>query len=300
MRVAGFLLVLLLHLPVAASAQPGIPAPQHVGPTAGEHVLFAGANALIGGVAAGVVRMARGGGFREAFPTGALGGGVTYAGKVIVTHDLPAAGLLGRSVASLGGSITRNASAGEAALQRLLLPLGPVRLHFEPGQRKWPRLSVDLPGIAAFGWAMIAHDDIRWDLGESLSSGAIVGHVEGDDWDVSRLGHNMAGTILLGPNHAQYSQLGQRRILGHERLHSLQYDQSYLLWGDALDDLIVRREGGGAGLWSHLDPGFHVIGILLAQEAIVYKSQPWEIEARTLSPLDNAESGTPGVGLHSP
>ncbi len=293
--VAIALLLTLMASPQLHAQRPGgggvaVPAPPSGAGTAaqattGEHLLLSGVNALLGGVTAGTLRVLRGGSFREGFSGGALGGGVTYVGKIVVLRDVPAAGLMGRGIGSLGGSITRNAGAGLAPLERLTLPVGPVRLHFEPQRRLAPVVTLDLTGAAALAWTIISYDELEWDVAESLAAGTPVGRLRSTDWDASRLARNYAGTILLSPGYSAAGRLQRQRILGHELVHTLQYDQSYLLWGDPLDRLALRRDHPD-GIRHHLDLGLQTIAVLLAQRAIPYESQPWEVEARLLSPLE--------------
>ena len=193
-------------------------------------------------------------------------------------------------VARVGELATGTLGRPRIVLERLTLPVGPVRLHFEPQRRLAPVVTLDLTGAAALAWTIISYDELEWDVAESLAAGTPVGRLRSTDWDASRLARNYAGTILLSPGYSAVGRLQRQRILGHELVHTLQYDQSYLLWGDPLDRLALRRDHPG-GIRHHLDLGLQTIAVLLAQRAIPYESQPWEVEARLLSPLEPESIG---------
>lgn len=105
----------------------------------GQELVTAGINALLGGATAAGMRLIRGESASEswsAFWTGTLGGGVTYAGKRVAVERFGGAGFLGRELATVGGSMVRNASAGRGVLEELVLPVGPVRCG---RASTWPR-----------------------------------------------------------------------------------------------------------------------------------------------------------------
>ena len=137
-------------------------------------------NSILGGVSAGVVRIVKGDPFSDAFSDGffrgALGGGITYAGKVVASRSFSGAGLLGRQVAAVGVSTTANAADDIGFFDRVVLPLGPL-----PGRlvvrRHDSRLSLhpqaDLISTVAVIYGLMA-PNYSPDWGESLSGGSAV------------------------------------------------------------------------------------------------------------------------------
>ena len=200
-------------------------------------VAFAGANALIAGISAGVVQELRNGSFRDGFARGALGGAVAYGGRRVAAQKFWGAGLLGRQVSAVGISITRNAADNEPVFRELWLPMGPVTVELNRGARFTVSARADL---FASGWLLAAalDDRLEFDLEYSISSGAPVFRAPGyrlrsDDRAVA--GMAVGGIILL----ARHSDdLPPDDILAHEKVHVLQYDFAQLLWGDPLEEFI--------------------------------------------------------------
>lgn len=94
---------------------------------------FLSANALLGGITAGIVSHLRHGSFSTGFTRGALGGAVAYGGKRTAAAGFAGAGFLGRQLGAVGGSITRNAALDIGLLDTLILPVGPLRIFVDPG-----------------------------------------------------------------------------------------------------------------------------------------------------------------------
>ncbi|HSL71144.1 MAG TPA: hypothetical protein VK864_12940, partial [Longimicrobiales bacterium] len=135
-----------------------------------------GANALFGGLTAGVLQELRGGSFKDGFTRGVLGGSVTYVGKRVAGRRFDGAGLAGREISAVGASIVRNASAGRPTFESLILPLGPVNFHLSPKTRDL-FVSLDVIG-AAFLVYGLAEPELHFQVGESISAGAPVFHTD--------------------------------------------------------------------------------------------------------------------------
>lgn len=245
-----------------------------------------GANVLINGLSAGVVQKVRGGSFQDGFTRGSMGGAVVYGGKRIAVQGFAGAGLLGREVAAVGTSISRNAADGLPSLSRLMLPVGPVRLylHLEDGVRVQAR--ADLTSVGATVYGIIA-PELRWDAATSLSAGAPVfraknlllrghGDAEGGATGITRTGVIYLSDII-GVDFEQERS--------HEQVHVLQFDQVFWLWTSPAEQWALRRLPGGSMIADVVDPNLSQL-FVQGLGAIAFKNylnRPWEVEARFLS-----------------
>lgn len=246
--------------------------------------LTAGAlNALLGGVTSAALRFVRGEPVWDAFWQGAIGGGLTYAGKRVAVERFYGAGLVGRQVASVGGSVTRNAAAGRGALDELVLPAGPVRLYISD-RGITPRL--DLATLVTAGAFMLTYD-ARLDPGASLSAGALI--FRGDS---PMPGLTSAGAMVVW---SDMPSTEGPRLMAHERVHILQYDQMFLSWGEELERWTARQAPAGlGGALDHFDFGVSVLGIGTGLSlALTYRARPWETEAYFLAQRAYPVSGGP-------
>ena len=268
------LAVLAATLPRPAGAQDGA--------DVGGQLATLGANALLHGLAAGVTRELRGGSFLEAFPRGTLGGAVAYAGKRVAVRRFDGAGLLGRELAAVGASLSANAAAGRGSLQRLVLPLGPLRLQLRSDSGPHLRIKLDLHSLA---WAAYAasRPQLRFDVRRSLSAGAPVFVADGyrlrSGEDDRLAGIAPAGNVLLSD-----AQGSGQWVTGHELVHVLQYDQEQQLLSEPVQAWLARRlpHGPAADRWLDVDPvGLLVYPVVLLSRA--RRGLPWEREAYFLN-----------------
>ena len=283
---AACIVALAALLPTPAAAQCGgfleEPCPLDAPRWVGEFTSLS-ANALLGGVTAGVLQRIRGGSFPRAFVRGALGGSAVYAGKRIAAERFAGAGLLGREAAAVGLSIVRNAADAVPVLDRLVLPAGPVRLYVRPGARA---VHAKLDALA-FGWMLygIAEPELSFDWSESLSAGAPVFFTDGT---VIRTGADSAhaagitesGVILVAGVPA-FGPSFRARSLAHERVHVLQGDQVFAQWTDPLEDALLPGLPYGRTFDRYVDVGLstgvlQLLGVLFPD----YENRPWELEAR--------------------
>lgn len=242
-------------------------------------------NAVIGGAAAGLLELLRGGSFRDGFTRGALGGAVIYGGKRIAAQRFDGAGLIGREVSATGASMVRNAGEGRGLLQRVMLPVGPVMLYVDPWAPR--RLRVHLDAVAA-GWILYAvgRPELHFDLGRSLSAGVPVFLTHNE---LIKSGRDEAsglaepGTVLLadvpiwGPVYAT-------RTGAHERVHVLQHDAIFLTVIDPVLDRVLPHLPGGGWLDRRVDINLseqllQVLGPLFGG----HDARPWEVEADYLA-----------------
>jgi hypothetical protein len=181
---ASLLAAVLMALPldVAAQCRPDpdggeaecpLDAPRWVG-----QFTSISANAMIGGVTAGLTQYIRGGSFSRGFVKGMLGGGMVWAGKLVAAQRFSGSGLAGRELAAVGSSMVRNSGLGQGLLEELVLPVGPVRLYVRPGA---PTPVVPKVDVVASAWLAygIVESELDFDAVESISSGAPVFRTDG-------------------------------------------------------------------------------------------------------------------------
>lgn len=239
-----------------------------------EQELTVGAvNALVGGVTSAALRLVRGEPAWDAFWQGALGGSLAYFGKRVAVERFYGAGLMGRQLGSVGGSMIRNASAGRDLLQELVLPAGPVRLYISD-RGITPRL--DLATLVTAGAFMVTYD-ARLDPAASLSAGALIFRGE-----TPMPGFTGAGATVVWP---EIPSNEEPRLMAHERIHILQYDQIFLSWGEQLERWTTEQAPPGlGGILDHFDLGLGPLGIRTGLAlALDYHARPWETEAYFLA-----------------
>jgi hypothetical protein len=255
-----------------------------------EQFRILGVNAALGGLTGGLRQWRNEGSFRDGFLRGALGGAGVFAGKWIAASEMPGAGMVGRTTAAVGASITRNASEGQPTLHRLILPVGPVRLHWFPTEGS-TYFSVDALAVGSVLATILSPTmDLDFDSGRSLTSGTPVFLAR--NWQPRWGWHGLhrPGAIVLRGDREGPPWVDDRgrdpfldRALAHERVHMIQYDQAYILWGDPAETWIMRRLGAGPGLTRHVDFSLHAFPFFLVDRVMDYDDLPWEIEAHTLS-----------------
>lgn len=268
--VVPALLVLLTAVPAEASAQDESTVEFN---WSTEARVF-GANTLLGGLSAGVAALLRGDPFVPAFTRGSGGGAMIYAGKRLVVDSRSGAGLLGRQVASIGGSIIGNEVSGRGSLDRVAFAFGPVRAYVghEVDGIDW-RLDVVAVGAVVYGMTQGAH----FDLGRSVSSGAIV--IRGSEIGPLALPgtifDNGSRGIISGTDRPDY-------VWAHEKVHILQYDQSFLSLGRPLEDWMGGQSPSLGSLFRHLEFNLPILATAAwvgLRVIPVHANQPWEKES---------------------
>lgn len=244
------------------------------------------ANALLGGLTAGIGSAVRGGSFDDAFVRGLLGGGVVFAGKKLAVQRAPGAGLAGRQVAAVGASIIRNAADRRPMMQRLIVPVGPVRLYVRTDSVASLRAKVDLTSAATLVWAIAAP---RWefDVAETLGAGTPVFHERMDHRpDRDRVASVLGGNVLLGRRAGRFPP-DPGAAFAHERIHVLQLDHLFTTLADPLEDWVVPKLPGGAFVHRYADINTTILLLSPLVLAIdEWQRRPWEIEANLLSGLE--------------
>lgn len=273
----------LLIVPVGAAAQsPGLVDGQ-TGPSGGwtEDVVYTAANALLSGVVAGLFRaFSDDGSFGEGFRAGAAGGVVTYGGKLLAAQRFGGAGLLGRQVASVGGSLVSNARDGRGAFDRLTFQLGLGRLYWDRvGSRVAFRPDVVTLYYTALG---VASSGVELDGFRTLSAGTPVfvtrpGSTALDD---NAAGRAYGGVIVMDVN----ATIGLADVAAHERVHVLQYDQQFSLWGEAAERGLLSLFGPGvADVLGRADLSIGLLPFVPFIDSVSHDDNPFELEAAHLT-----------------
>ncbi len=242
-----------------------------------------GVNALLGGVSAGVLRELRGGSFKDGFFRGAVGGSVIYVSKRVVAGEFDGAGLFGRELGSIGGSVVRNAGEGRGMFSELVLPVGVARVYVNT-ERGSVRV---LPDLTAIAWTIsgIQERGLNIDWGQSLSAGTPVFIAQNkllllNEDSTHAAGLTSSGVIFLSDVPA-FGANARRINLKHERVHMVQEDQLFLTITDPFEDwLISRIPYAGGFLTRHVDINLATSLLnVLAGQMPKFIDRPWETEA---------------------
>ncbi|NJD10775.1 MAG: hypothetical protein FIB01_10215 [Gemmatimonadetes bacterium] len=254
---------------------------EHYPTWAGELAAF-GANAVLGAISGGIMQELKGGSFRQGFTRGFAGGSVIYLGKRLAVERFEAAGLVGRQVAAVGGSMVRNAGEGAGVLEKLYLPVGVGRLEVRPRAGKL-QFTPDLTAIGWTVWAM-TQAELTIDRAASLSAGALVFRTDnqvlrqhGDTLTSSGITNSgviyIVGIPALGPVVA-------RKQLAHERVHVLQQDQLFLTVTDPVEELLLRQLPFAGRYATRVDVNLSTELLRrLARWFPKHLERPWETEA---------------------
>jgi len=246
-------------------------------------VAFLAANAVLGGVGAGLLQELRGGSFRDGFAAGALGGAISYGGRRIAAQHFSGAGFTGRQVSAIGSSIMRNSGARQPLLSHVVLPVGPLLVDVRRGERTTFGARVDISAAAAVAYAL-ADDRVGLMWEESLSAGIPVfraphHQVFSDDQRLTGL-HN-GGIVLIGLDAATQ----QASVLAHERVHVVQADFLRDLLSTPAEHALLQRIPGGERLLRHAEVNIVadvVRNLMVRAFGWSWEERPWEIEAEFL------------------
>ncbi len=247
--------------------------------SATKYAITIGSNVVLGGLTAGIGEHRRRGSFWRAFGRGALGGGVAFVGKQVSAARFTGAGLLGRQVTAVGGSMVNNATAARPLFARIVLPLGPARVYAQPGSPDPVHVKLDAAGLIGIGYAA-TRPAARLDIETSLSSGAPVFEV-GDEWG-HRAAH-VAGVILMTDHTIPREG---RSALAHERVHVGQYDFAFLAWSEPVEQWMADRGGMIGKLHRYVDLSANIAVFGALNFVVPAQVSPWEQEAYLLSGMN--------------
>lgn len=243
-----FALLLLLMARPGAAQQPDHPEKDSF--AQGTAVL--GANAMVGGMTAGIRAWIEGRPVGPAFLQGAIGGSLMFAGKRIAVEHGDLAPFTGRMVAALGSSIVAHATT-PPLLDTLHIAAGPFRFRF--GRATWK------PGVSFAVWdaatlaILAAAEETTFDWSRSFSSLTPVfitrnATIERDGERV--MGYEIGGTVVLDGTGAADDM---DAVFNHEIVHVAQYDFAWLNLGRHVDTWIRATAGIDAmPSWLFLDP----------------------------------------------
>jgi len=240
-----------------------------------------GANALLGGVSGGVTQKLRGGSFSDGFLRGLAGGAVIYGGKRIASERFGGAGLVGRQVVAVGASMVRNAGAGDATFESVVLPVGVGRLYLSRGGGM--RFRADLMTLGWLAYAL-QEDEVVLDGGMSLSAGSFVFRtrgttvgLEGDSVHASGIAET---GILFIADVPAFGRDYARRTFEHERIHVLQMDQIFLTMTNPVEDAVLTRVPYLRRVEPYVDVNLSSMRLHAPSARIPdHRDRPWETEA---------------------
>jgi hypothetical protein len=249
-------------------------------------------NAALGAVTAGLGRLAAPeegrsiGTVLRGAAWGSVGGSIGFAGKWIASGGASHGGLAGRQVSAVGYSMVQGAAFGESPLEKIVLPLGPLRINAlaagpDSGRSfggRTLRVKVDLATAAGLGYELL-QPGTRFDPGLSLRAGApvFIGR------SVPAGSRYRAGEQFLGIIRVTPSQPDEDVVLRHEIVHVIQYDQRQIQWGARADRALLVRMRNGDAIARRVDLGLFELAWGAATLGIPYDTRPWEREAQLLT-----------------
>jgi hypothetical protein len=251
-------------------------------PTWVGHFTTLSANAVLGGLTGGIIQELRGGSFQNGFTRGALGGAVIYSGKRITAERFFGAGLIGREIAAVGASVVRNASDGIGSFDRLILPVGFMRVYWDRAHSRFhAKVDVYSAGLVAYA---IVEDNLELDARASFSSGAAVFRTDNEVIAFGTGEQHAAGVsrggIVLRSYVPGWGKEFLDRALAHERVHVAQDDQLFITLNDRLDDWLFTKLGPARPLSRYIDLNGSSEFLRLVARAIPrHADRPWELEA---------------------
>jgi hypothetical protein len=240
-----------------------------------------GANAVIGGLTAGIAQASDRKPFWRGFVLGALGGSVVYSGKLVGGESFPASGLLGREISAVGSSMVANAATGRATFDQIVLPVGPVRVYIQPRSSTPLQAKVDVANLAVTAYTA-AQPGLEFDWRSSLASGTPVFI---DYADRPWLARQSAAVIVvrardLPPESRRESM---NNSLGHERVHVAQQDFNAIVWGGLAERKLLQQVPHGGQIHRFVEFRIDLLPWAAANALIRYELRPWEWEAHFLT-----------------
>ncbi len=244
------------------------------------HATALGVNVTVSALTAAVSQKIKGKSFWKGFAGGALGGTISYAGKAVIAQEFDGAGLLGRQINGIGASIVNNAAADQNLVERLVLPVGPIRLHVYPLTMNF-RAKLDVTNLAIAGYTA-TQDNVVIDWNASLLSGTAV-FVDYNErtWSGRHRGGVMVSRHHIGP--PGYAETQMSLVLRHERVHLAQYDFSSIVWGEPAERWLMERIPGGRVMHRYLDFRLDHIAWIGVHHLAGGEITPLESEAKLLS-----------------
>lgn len=214
---------------------------------------------------------------------GALGGGLAFTGKRVAAERFYGAGLVGRQVNAIGAALVGNAASDRGLLSTVAFPIGPVRIYVERSDKLRIQPKLDLASSIVTIYAA-TRPGMRWDPSASLSAGALVYRTRDRYGGPSTSAKHSAGVIWIevDEDHWQADSHYAQFLIGHERVHVLQYDLAHHLIAFPLQESLVGWLPALAPVDQYVDLGLVSPFWALANGIIPYEHRPWEREAAIL------------------
>lgn len=156
--------------------------------------------------------------FREALKSGALAGGLSHAGYCIAGNN-PELALIGKALAQKGSLTTRRSADGLPVFDRSLAThweLTHSFVHFEWNGK--PRVEVDAINAGFSAYYFASGHPYKFDAKRTLLSGSLV--FQNLSPPPRLLGYYVPGVVWIDAR-----RVDEKRILGHELVHSLQAER---------------------------------------------------------------------------
>ena len=239
------------------------------------------ANFALGALTAGTWSAARRKPFWRPFWRGGAAGTVGFVGKRLLDGGDPLSWWAGREIAAIGSSEVVNAAEGLPFLQRVVLPVGPIRFHLDRLAKRKVVPKLDLVSTIA-GVVVASRDGARFALDESLATGVIVFIVPEESRTV---GTHAAGIVTVSevlPDANFPPLLSKRTVISHEMVHAAQYDFVFTAWSDGAQRAMARKFRALEVVSRYVDLNLSLPVQLGLNELIEYEKRPWETEAGTL------------------
>ena len=273
-RSAAIVAALLCVATTSSAQSTGAPNPTSV-------IKVATLNIALGALTAGTWSAARRKPFWPAFARGGVGGAVIFAGKRLIGGGDPLSWWAGREIAAVGSSEVINAAEGLPFLQRIVLPVGPIRFHVDRLARRKVVPKLDVVSTIA-GFVVASQDRARFALDESLATGVIVFVVPEDSRTV---GTHAAGIVTVSevlPDGNFPPLLSKRAVISHEMVHAAQYDFVFTVWSDPAQRAMGNKVPAVGFVSRYIDVNLGLPVQLGLNALIDYENRPWEREAGTL------------------
>lgn len=191
--------------------------------------------------------------------------------------------------------MVRNAAVDRQLLSDVILPVSPTRLYIRPGDHSPLRIQLDIAATVSLARA-VADANLEFELETSLTSGAVVFRQVNATGRSPWSGRELGGVIELSEDTWRRGGDYRSRVLAHERVHVIQYDQGFILGGRPMEAAILPLIPGGTALERWFDFGLETPFWALLNHTVDYDARPWEAEAELLGRTSEVESRT-GQGI---
>lgn len=251
-------------------------APQHV--SDGKLLIV---NSVIGATTAGIYRVLSHKPIAPGVLRGAIGGAGVYAGKRLIGNGRPGYWWLGREVSSISSAEIANAGLGLKPLEEIVLPVGPIRLHFDRTSRKLvPRLDV----ASTIGAVVVgARQGNRFAWRESVSTGAIVFLTPETSDQIGSYAAGVLSVSELAPDGHFEPLESKRSILSHEMTHAAQYDFTFNSLSAPIRGVVESKNPRLKRSARYFDANLMLPVEMLLNSFMSYQDRPWEREAVSIA-----------------